>query len=101
MHHDIIILSLDDFIKGILVGYIRNNDNLKAILLVLMSLANLLSLVFRADSRDDGVTAFQQLVQDVSCEQRLPSKLQSPLTPLLGSLELSWRTLTSNEARTS
>lgn len=87
---------LGHLIKGILLGDIRHNDNLKSVCLGRVCLTNLLRLVLRADRRNNSVSLSQELLQYVGCDSfslvQVPQEVMS-----LFALGLH----TSNEARTA
>jgi hypothetical protein len=57
--------DLDYLVKGILLGDVWDNHNLEAVGLVLVGIANLLGFVLGADSGDDGVALFEELLKDM------------------------------------
>lgn len=65
MHHDLETGRLCDFIKGIFLGDVRDEDDLEAICLILVRIADLLRLVFRADGGDDSIALLQELFENV------------------------------------
>ena len=58
---------LNHLVKRIGLRNIGDNNDLQPIGLILVRIADLLSLVLGADCRDDGVALLEELVKDMGC----------------------------------
>lgn len=65
--HHVQARSLDNLVKGISLGNVRNDDDFQLVRLVLERLADLVCLVFRADGCDDFIALVEELFNDMGC----------------------------------
>ena len=70
VYHDLQTRRLGYFIEGILLGDVGDNDNLEAIGLGLVRIADLLSLVLRSNRRDDSVAGLEELFENVGYTEK-------------------------------
>lgn len=65
MNHSLEARRLGHLVEGIWLRNVRHDDHLEAVGAVLVRVADLLRLVFRAHGGDDGVALLEELLKDV------------------------------------